>query len=98
MTESLSNGSYSYKIVGFQSYATVPGKTAPIVKGDTFALRRYAQTTDGYSFIRSNQEVTAGYDGLSFSFGAIGKTGQDQFGYFVMDLAGGINKSGTVAY
>lgn len=98
LTQSLSNGVYSYKIMGFQTYATVPGKTYEIEKGNTFALSRYANTSIGFHFLRSTQEVTVGDEGLSFSFGAIGKTGQDQFGYIVMDLAGGVNNSLTAAY
>jgi hypothetical protein len=96
----LTPGPISLKVAGFQSDATMPGKTYLLENGEVYALGAYtlidpADPSLGSVFRQSDKEVTV--KGGTLSIVSRPLSGGN-FGYFVNDLTGKIQASVPVAY
>lgn len=96
--EVITNGVPTYKVTGYTQSLSTAGKSARFEKGDKFYQAVfYKDTTDGsYKRARTNSVVTIGDSlGVGLNFSAAATNGA-QFGYFVIDLAGGLNVPATL--
>lgn len=86
----------SYKVKGFQSSTTTPGKVSSIKKGWEYALAAYAESGTSYGFYRTDNVVTADSNG-SFTIGYSALSG-GKFSFIVNDLTGAIKVSTSTNY